>query len=115
MGIHIKARRTVRIKDMARGNTFMLMGVITMEIGVRIRCQGMEFCTTLMGKCSMMESGNRTVLKEGGSCMEESVIGINMRVSSRMERWMDLAQCVSMMGTYSLGITETTNQWGRGR
>lgn len=86
MAIHIKGKRIVKIKDMGKVNIFMLMEVIIMEIGLKIKCVAMGYYTMRMDKLNMTENGNKICLKEEEFFMVDNVIGINIKDSLKMDR-----------------------------
>lgn len=82
----IKAKKILKIKGMAKENIYMLMEVITMVIGLKIKCLGMEYYTILMVRYSMMDNGKKIYLMVVELYMEEVVIGISTKDSSKMDR-----------------------------
>ena len=86
MEIHIKDKKIVKIKGMAKANIFMLMEVTIMEIGLKIKCVEMGYCIMKMVKLNMMVSGKKICFKGEEFFMVENVIGINMKDNSKMDK-----------------------------
>jgi hypothetical protein len=86
MEIPIKDKRIVKIKGMVKVNIFMLMEVIIMEIGLKIKCAEMESYIMMMDKLSMMDNGNKICLKEEEFFMVDNATGINTKDNLKMDK-----------------------------
>lgn len=80
----------MKIKGTEKVNIIMLMEVIFMEIGIKIKCVEMESFIIQMEESNMMENGKMIYFKEKVYFMLDNVIGSNIKENLRQEKCKDM-------------------------